>query len=216
MNRYNPPRVHLIWLIVAAILMVAIVFKAADASDHYYRDDDNIEVSTDVVTGDNINTGSTHRSLALANALGNVDINDCVISKQISIAVLYARQSYDYNLWCMAGKLDAISKHDEAATLRCRIPDIKKAFPADCEHSMRFEPEIVEPPDLTELYAQSAQHNDDEEERQQVREEQQADIDILMDKFAALERRASRYAAAEREKREYARAELERLKEYRQ
>jgi len=222
-TNYNPPRVHLFWLAVGAILLWLSFNKDTFASDHYYRDDDgDVEVITEVVTGDNINSGGSHKSLALVNSLGDVDINDCVISKQLSV-IVFARQSYDYNLWCMALNMDKVQKYDEAATVRCLIPDIKKAFPDDCEHSMRFEPEIIELPELDTLYSQAAQYDEDENERQQVREEQQADINILMERFAALERRASRYAAAERvkqvkldEDREYARAELERLKEYRQ
>jgi len=213
MTNYNPPRVHLFWFAVVILAAWFLFDSLVLASDHYYRDDD-VEVSTEVVTGDNINSVGSHKSLALVNSLGDVDINDCVISKQLSV-IIFARQSYDYNLWCMALNMDKVQKYDEAATIRCLIPDIKKAFPKDCESSMRFEPEIIESPELDTLYSQAAQHNEDEEERQQVREEQQADIDVLMDKFAALERRASRYAVAEREKREYARQELERLKEYR-
>jgi len=105
MNRYNPPRVHLIWLIVAAILMVAIVFKATEASDHYYRDDDG-DVEVGVVTGDNINSGGSHKSLALVNSLGDVDINDCVISKQLSFS------HFGYWLCCIWSHTSTLLKFD--------------------------------------------------------------------------------------------------------
>ena len=220
MTKYNPPRVHLFWLVVILLAAWFLFDSFVLANDHYYRDDDNVEVSTEVVTGDNINSDGSSWGIG-AGGPGDVDIDKCWGSTQWGGLTIFKQKLVTIET-CLGFEFLSLKKYKLAAMHFCNDKPTLKEFASEteCEAEHDFTPSDsgntddnrdTEAPELKALVAQTAQY---ENERQQVREEQQADIDVLMDKFAALERRASRYAAAEREKREYAKAELERLREY--
>lgn len=95
---------------------------------------DGATVTTDTLV--NI-TGSRNRSFGLANAQGDVDIGDCIVTKQWN-AVVLARQSWEYNAWCMAANIHNGGKPIEAAMLRCTIPMIIDTFGVSCINAMTF------------------------------------------------------------------------------
>ena len=66
-------------------------------------------------------------SLGLANGLGDVDINDCLASRQWNTP-LFGRQDTELNYWCAALHYDAIGLNEMAARLRCQMPEIKRMF----------------------------------------------------------------------------------------
>ena len=189
MTKYNPPRIPLFWLVMIAFFVFIVFAKMTWASDHSYDDDDaNVEVSTEVISGDNVNTGGSYRSLALANALGDAAISNCVVTKQLSVVVVLAWQGFEYDLMCVAREMDEAGKYAEAATLRCQIKDLRKAFRDNCETALNFKPSdngTTESSELTTLVAQAAQHNKDEDERQREYADRLVALEQLFDKQEA-------------------------------
>lgn len=188
-------RFNLTWLIFFACLAVALVWKVSEASDPDIKQEATTTVTTDV--GDQIIGGQSNRSVALSSSLGDVDIADCVISKQFSFVVIVAWQNYDYNLWCMAAKLDILGKHDEAAVIRCRIPELRKAFPDDCEYSMLVHSEPIKTPELEALYSQAAQYEESKEEEDIRYQQQQQEIEYVTEQLASVVEKLDRQKSAQ-------------------
>jgi len=163
-KRYEP--VNLFWWIIAGIfLLLLLIVKQPKAQ---YRE---IEQETEVITDVTV-AGDSSRAYGFSHGLGDVDINDCIVSKQWG-SILLSHQYYKYNIWCMANQLDKAGQHDAAAKLRCQIPTIKKTWPdrSTCESIMDLEYEVIETPELTELKDRVARYDkDDEEDREQLEE----------------------------------------------
>ncbi len=106
MKRDNPVSLVMLLLGVAIMLLFMSSILWAGGLD--------VEQETEVVQNAK---GSS--SWGLASSLGDVDINDCVISKQMSVLVVWSGQKYDYNMDCIADRLDRSGKYVAAATLRC-------------------------------------------------------------------------------------------------
>ena len=142
--RSEPPRVSLflILLVVAFVIMLAVPAFATD------RKDIDIDIGTDVTTGDTIvTTGTTvdnvltggdltggdlvsggNRAYSLAApGLGDVDINQCLGSTAWSLLV-GGRQKLVLNRWCAAADLDRMGLHTQAARIRCQLPEVRKLY----------------------------------------------------------------------------------------
>jgi hypothetical protein len=140
--------IPLAWLILVAVVIVALInvtWASGDCKGHSCNDhggvvtlDSSLEANTslDIVGGSVTNKSS---GLSLANALGDVDIGDCIVSKQKG-NVIWSWQNYDYNADCLATKLDQSGKHAEAAALRCQAIPLLAAISwpggQDCEAAM--------------------------------------------------------------------------------
>ena len=73
-KKYEP--VNLFWWIIGGVmLMVLLVIKQADGQ--YREIEQETEVITDVTVG-----GDSSRAYGFSHGLGDVDINDCIVSKQ--------------------------------------------------------------------------------------------------------------------------------------
>jgi len=172
-KNYDRKPVPLIWLVVGAIIAVLFVWKCAEAGEIVQVNKQN-----------NFVGGDSSRVIGLSNSLGDVDINDCVISKQKG-NVIWSWQNYDYNLFCLAEYMDRVGKHDEAAVLRCRISVVAKAFPTDCKSSMKMTAmEPTETPQQKTLAKRVAQYDEDEEEREELYVAQQQEIAYVKEELA--------------------------------
>lgn len=90
---------------------------------------DTLNVEGASMTGGDV-TFSGSRAYALANSLGDVDINDCLASKQWNTP-LFGRQDTAPNLWCMGESYDARGLYKMAARMRCKIDLIRSDFATD-------------------------------------------------------------------------------------
>lgn len=98
---------------------------------------------TKVETGDTIvgetivgNTtvgGNSTRAYAFSHGLGDVDIADCLASKQFG-TILFSSQNVMLNKWCAAEIYDAKGLYEMAAMMRCDIKEVAKHFatPEQC------------------------------------------------------------------------------------
>lgn len=134
----EPKRVNLLWLFVIALFASVVIFDIAYGDEGHGHNHDNGDVIVDVVGGDltggdligGDNSIAGSRSYILSSSMGDVDINQCVISKQKSLIVI-GWQNYDYNLWCMGESYDAKGLLYMAALMRCDIKEIRAHFTTD-------------------------------------------------------------------------------------
>ena len=109
----------------------------ADASATALSD----STSTASITGgDQIISGGD--AIGLAQSLGDVDIEGCVVTEQWGI-IVYQRQNWDYDPWCLAAILDQQGKHLDAAKMRCSDKDTEKIYGDECMRVMTFSPAIA-------------------------------------------------------------------------
>lgn len=147
-----------VWLVVILILFWPSTVFAQDCTDPHQQCGHEDAIGN--VVGDTIVGGDSVRALGLSNALGDVDIGDCVVTTQYGI-IIFSRQGYHYNLWCMATQLDATGNHEAAAKLRCGIKKIRKTWPTldACLNAMYVGNPTFEIPDLSSLYTQAARYD---------------------------------------------------------
>lgn len=113
------------------------------AGDNNNTDSDvNVDVGGDTINvgGDTISVGGTElvtggvsnssRAYGFSHGMGDVDINDCLASKQWS-TILVSNQSVAPNLWCMAESYDARGLYRMAAFMRCDIEIVRNHFTSD-------------------------------------------------------------------------------------
>lgn len=194
------------WLVygITIVLLLLVVIGPSFATDYGDDVDVDVDVGTDVVSelnnSVNVSTGSTtmnnetpinvegdqYDSWAVALGMpsfGDVAIANCVVSKQTAYP-FYSRQRFDYDWFCVAGKLDLRGQHAAAATVRCEmVKELRKLHGDDCERIWTFTPPIEEPVIVEE-------DNDHEE----WLEEQQELIVDLQAKIANLEKEKSKPA----------------------
>lgn len=92
-------------------------------------------VTNSSMSGSDVNiTGSSHssRAFAFSHSLGDVDINECIVTKQTGTFII-SWQGYDYNVWCMGEVYDAKGLYDMAALMRCDVPLVRSHFTTDAE-----------------------------------------------------------------------------------
>lgn len=212
-HKYEP--VSVVWLVVAAILLVAFVWKIAEAGgkcNGNHNCSDTI-VDTTVNAGsslDNTTNIAGDSSRAYGFGLGDVDINDCYRSYQVLIW-----QDSKINKLCLADSYDQKGLHDMAAKIRCDVRTIRKHFKTNkkCEDAntmQTIEPstsEVTKTPsfdDIQNLYTRAAQYDEDEEERDDRVEQ----IEQRIDQW---EQRANNYAVSERERKDKRLALADRL-----
>ncbi len=127
MRSNEPDRISLIWLIIAAVIAVTIVFDVAYGSGDEVIQSNDMNAQT---AGDLAISGS--RAYGLSQSLGDIDINDCLASTQWGI-IVFQKQGLVENPWCQSQYLDAIGAHEAAAKVRCTTDTLKTIYPIEGE-----------------------------------------------------------------------------------
>ncbi len=132
-SKYNPVSL-VFFLLVMFFLMLLVVPALADDGHGHDHDDEPVNVVVDTLT---TVKGSRNRSIGMANAQGDVDIGDCIVTKQWN-AVIFARQSWEYNVWCQANDIHLGGQPKRAAEARCEIPFFAKLYGDECVDALTF------------------------------------------------------------------------------
>ena len=133
----EPKRLSMVWVLLAALICVVIVFDVAYASgDEVIQSNDmNAQTAGDI----------NNRSYGFGHSLGDIDLNQCMGSTQWS-TIIVAKQKLVLNKWCAAESYDARGLHHMAAIMRCDIPDIAKHFTEGCIAANTMMPAPAPPP----------------------------------------------------------------------
>jgi len=171
----NQPKRISFWLVIAVMLVVIfIVFDIRAQQNHECQGGRNCNDGTVGTASDVIIGGDDSQFLALSNSLGDVEISGCVITKQFSI-IVWARQSWEYDPWCLADKLDAKGQYEYAAKMRCTDKKTAKIYGDDCITVLNFKPPEPNPlkalvgqvPDTDDRYDELLERLDKYENEQQ-------------------------------------------------
>jgi len=172
---------------LVVLLLVVPLLVLAQSNHHNNSGDTSLDVITSLAGGD-VST----RSLALGQSLGDVDIAGCIVTTQWGI-ILYQRQHYEYDVYCIADQLDEVGKYADAAAMRCTHPEAAKLYGSRCLDVMNYKP----PPNLgpTPARAERAATRAQEEEERNDRLDK---IEQRMDQEAAARRSYARQFEAEK------------------
>jgi len=148
---------NLLLMLAITVFFVLIVLEIAYGDD---RSGAEANAVAELVGGDNVSKNS---SLALAQSLGDVDLGratDCVVTEQYGI-IIWQRQNWKYDPWCLAGILDRQGKHYEGGVMRCSHAQTAKLYGANCIETLTFSaPENTDAPVF-----EPVEENDDDAER---------------------------------------------------
>ncbi len=178
--------------LILAVLLILMAVNLAVAQD--YEDESvNVDIFTDVTTNTDVSTGDnsySSRAYGFSHSLGDVDINQCIVSKQTGTFIV-SWQGYDYNLWCMGEVFDSKGLWNMGALMRCDIPVIRSHFETDydCLQANTVDQEVIESPQLTELYKQAARFDEHEESE----ERHDTELTLVLQEQATLVDRLDQY-----------------------
>ncbi len=185
-NRYAP--VPLIWLILAALVIVVLVdnvWAGGECNGTHNCNDDSvvIDAGSSVVGGDTaIDTGGNKSVALVAPGLGDVDIAQCLGSEAWTL-LIGGKQRLVLNQVCMAEFYLKQGRYDLAAQSLCNQPEIIAEY--DTEQSCELAHDFTPAEDDHDIHTRSeefeAQHTE-EIERVQV---QQAGLVAQLDDLAA-------------------------------
>lgn len=130
------------------------------------------------------NPSYNSRAYALSNSLGDVDINDCLASKQWNTPI-FGKQTVAPNLWCMAESYDARGLHSMAAFMRCDIEIIRGHFATD-EACWEANTVVIAPPPPPPV----AEWDDDEEDVHERQWQTQMELAARVDELQTMLERA--------------------------
>ena len=120
----EPKPISLIWLIIAALIAVIIVFDTVYGDDDHECRGHSCNDSTDVIDASSVvNNSVSDSSNGYGIGFGDANIAECYRSYQILIW-----QDSKINPLCLADSYDAKGLHDMAAIIRCDIRAIRKHF----------------------------------------------------------------------------------------
>lgn len=145
---------------VILVLILAPVWANGNGGS---SDDADTSAVAELIGGDNISKNS---SLALAQSLGDVDLGraaQCVVTEQYGI-IIWQRQNWEYDPWCIAGLLDEQGKHTEAAMMRCFHKPTAKLYGANCVAILTFTNPVKSKP--VEAAVIMIEEDDDDAERE--------------------------------------------------
>ncbi len=128
-SKNNP--VSLVFFLLAVFFLMLLVVPALASGP-----DVETDVTVDTVLNNTVK-GSRNRSLGLANAQGDVDIGDCIVTKQFNF-VIFAKQGWEYNVWCQANDIHLGGQPKRAAEARCEIPFFAKLYGDECVDALTF------------------------------------------------------------------------------
>lgn len=126
MTDINHKRWPALWVIVFSLILIALVNVSWANPDV----EQEVEVNTDVTTGDQIVGGDSSRAFGFSGSPGDVDINECLASTQWGLLTFF-KQKVSVNKWCYARYYDSIGQYDTAAKMRCSIPEVRELFTTD-------------------------------------------------------------------------------------
>lgn len=159
----------------------------------------------------------TSRALALSQSLGDVDIEGCVVTEQWGI-IVYQRQNWDYDPWCLAAILDQQGLHKEAAQMRCSDKDTEKLYGKEtCIKTLTFlptsySPAIVATPNQPVATQQEDCCNEDEDEDEVDKHHQQ--IEALTNRLDKYESDRQSSANAYRRQQQQQQQQYEEVQEF--
>ena len=159
----------------------------------------------------------TSRALALSQSLGDVDIEGCVVTEQWGI-IVYQRQNWDYDPWCLAAILDQQGLHKEAAQMRCSDKDTEKLYGKEtCIKTLTFlptsySPAIVATPNQPVATQQEDCCNEDEDEDEVDKHHQQ--IEALTNRLDKYESDRQSSANAYRRQQQQQQEQYEEVQEF--
>jgi len=145
------------WILVALLLLVAIAFNETRANGNSKGD---TEAVAELIGGDN-------KNLALAQSLGDVDLGraaECVVTEQYGF-IIWQRQNWKYDPWCIAGLLDEQGKFTEAAQMRCFHKQTAKLYGTNCIAILTFSAAKKTSVPIFEAVEEPVEENDDDAER---------------------------------------------------
>ncbi len=181
------------------LLLPVLAFANGDDDDcrgHSCNDSDTI---VELISGDQV---SKNTSLALAQSLGDVDLGraaQCVVTEQYGI-IIWQRQNWEYDPWCIAGILDEQGKYVEAAQMRCFHKPTSKLYGDRCVEILTFSaPKETNNP-IFEPVIVMVEDNDDEERAQEFEK-----------RLARIEAGNRAAARAAQQRRDYAQQTIQRL-----
>ena len=196
----NEDRIWIAMKYLAGVLLIAmllmLVTPAFAQGDHPCQGGHNCnDVNTAVLDGDEF------RALSLSQSLGGVDVSGCIVTTQWGI-IIYQRQGYRYDVFCLARELDAVGKYADAAAMRCLHKIPTKLYGNRCLSVMNFEP--PEPNPTRTLVGQVPNTNEDDDARYdalvkelaQVRMQQQEQQQQIEQQPAAVDDSAFRRSRA--------------------
>ncbi len=93
-------------------------------------------------------------SVALGQSLGDVDIAGCIVTTQWGI-VIFQRQGFVYDLFCLARELEKAGKYAAAAEMRCMQEIPAKLYGDRCTTVMNFKPADLTETELEEMRRQN-------------------------------------------------------------
>ncbi len=119
------------WFVVAIVVLYAPESHADRYDDITQSNDMNNQTAGDIIGGDTIVGGASHRAIAVGGvSLGDVDIAQCLASTQWSLLIA-AKQKVILNMWCAAEVYDIKGMYPNAAKARCGIKDIRGWYTSD-------------------------------------------------------------------------------------
>jgi len=180
----NEPKRVSFWLIIGVMLVIIfIVFEIRAQQDHRCQGGHNCpdgEVAT-VLTGDEF------RAFSLSQSLGGVDVSGCIVTTQWGI-IIYQRQGYKYDVFCLARELDAVRKYADAASMRCLHKIPTKLYGERCLSVMNFKPPEIDPLDILVGQVPDERYVQQQEELEFAKEERASLADQLKQITQWLER----------------------------
>lgn len=180
----EPKRVSLVWLLLAALFAVVIVFDIAYADGHECQGGHNCNDTNSTIAIDSSNVVSnsvSDSSRAYGFGLGDVAITQCYRSYQILIF-----QDSKINPICLADSLDAKGLHHTAAMVRCDIKAIRKHFDSDESCVQATTMQMIHP-----VAMESPKNDDEDNERYDALYARMSDIETQRIQEAESARKAA-------------------------
>lgn len=139
-----------------------------------------VDVGGTTMNAGDVNVSNSSKSFAFAHGLGDVDINQCIVTKQTGTFVL-SWQGYDYNLWCMGEVFDAKGLYHMGAEMRCDIKPIASKFDTREACLMANTVSAMAPAEVTQALREHEEIEEEYEYRLQVQESRLNDMQMLLE-----------------------------------
>lgn len=191
-------QVSLTWFLIGMAIVLVFLSALVEASGVDVRQSNDLNNQT---SGNVVTEGSTALGLGFSYGMGDVDINDCLVSTQ-SGNIIFGKQGFEYNLWCMGEVYDAKGLYRMGALMRCDIPAVRIHFTDDssCLAANEVGREVAEvAPVLDSLYEQASRHEETEEQHEEELEQMQMQQAEIVNRMDSYDRQRRRAAEAERQ-----------------
>ncbi len=167
----EPPRVSFLLIIGAMLVILFIVFDIRAQQDHTCQGGHNCNDGAVSTASDAIIGGDEFRALSVSQSLGAAAISGCIVTTQWGIPIIFQRQGFHYDVFCLARELDQVSKFEDAAAMRCTHKDTAKLYGERCLSVMNYEPPEIDPLDILVGQVPDERYEQQQEEIEYLREE---------------------------------------------